>query len=75
MLETMSPRATFSAYHPVLLVLDGGDELSELLERAGDDELVVRLSVADALELELDQPLREPTLGLGQRWKERKQIY
>ena len=70
----MSPRVTFSAYHPVLLVLDGGDELSELLERAGDDELVVRLSVADALELELDQSLREPTLGLGQRWKERRQI-
>ena len=53
-------------HHSVLLVLDGGDELAELLERAGDDELVVRLTGADAFELEVDQTLREAPLRLRQ---------
>ena len=53
-------------YHSVLLVLDGGDELAELLEGSSDDELVVRLAGPDAFELEVDQPLREAPLRLRQ---------
>ena len=61
-----------SSYHSVLLVLDGGDELAELLERSGDDELVVRLPRAYAIELEVHQALREAALRLRQGCKMEK---
>ena len=60
------PSAGNPTHHPVLLVLDGGDELAELLERAGDDDLVVGLARPDALELEVHQPRGEAPLRLRQ---------
>ncbi len=49
---------------PVLLVLDGGDELAELLQGVGNHHLVVGLVVPDAFELEVDQGLGQPPLAI-----------
>ena len=51
--------------HPVPLVLDGVDEAAELLEAAGDHELIVRLVGPDAVEPEVDQVAGQAPLGLG----------
>ena len=57
-----------------LFVFDGRDEAGELFERTGDDQLVVRLVGTDALELEVLQGGRQPTLGLGQHCKKKRDM-
>lgn len=63
------PRATeqCSSYHPVPLVLYRVDEPAELLQRVRYDDLVVRLAVADALELEIHQAVGQAALRSRQR--------
>ena len=39
-------------YHAISFVLDGVDEAAKLFEGTGNDDFIVRLAVADALELE-----------------------
>ena len=50
--------------HPVLLILDGRDQPGELLQRPGNNQLVVCLVRSDALELEVFQGRGQPALGL-----------
>ena len=54
--STIHPLPT---YHPLPLVLHHIHDLGELLETRADHDLIVRLAVADALELELHE-------GVGQ---------
>ncbi len=59
--------------HPILLILDGRDQLAELLQAGRDDDLVVGLAIPDALELEVDESLAELPLAVGERLGGREQ--
>lgn len=54
------------SHHAVALVLDGADELREVLQRGADDALVVRHGGADARELELLHAGRQRQLRRAQ---------
>lgn len=53
-------------YHAVALVLDGADEVREVVQRAADDALVLRHGGADARELELLHARRQRQLRRAQ---------
>lgn len=42
-------------YHPISFVFDGVDEAAKLFKWSSDNDLVISLAVADALELEAHQ--------------------
>ena len=53
-------------YHSFPLVLDHVDDLGEFFERRPDDDLIVSLTVSDALELEPREGGAEAAVGLRQ---------
>lgn len=45
-------------YHPILFVLNSGDQLSKFFKRTGNDDFVVCLPVSDAIEFKVDEVMR-----------------
>ncbi len=52
----------FRHYHPIPFIFDGVDEATKFFERSGNDDLVVRLAVTDAFELETHQACGQTAL-------------
>jgi hypothetical protein len=51
-----------SHYHPIPFIFNGVDESTKFFERSSNDDLIIRLAVANTLELEAHQTCGETAL-------------
>lgn len=56
-----------SHYHPIPFIFNGVDESTKFFERSSNDDLIIRLAVANTLELEAHETCGKTTLRPRQR--------